>query len=88
MKKNLRNGRNKLFWLIKNSTEIISKLKAKGFQTSTISIYDFNAFIFTYVTARFDKKQLVDLIENTFRCEEVLYLAVMEMVKKYAKIRN
>ena len=28
-----------------------------------------------YASARIDKNQLVDLIENTFRREEVLYLA-------------
>ena len=29
------------FWCIKNSTEILNKLKTKGFQASTISTYDF-----------------------------------------------
>ena len=28
------------FWSIKNSTEILNKLKTKGFQASTISTYD------------------------------------------------
>ena len=30
------------FWSIKNSTQILNKLKAKGFQASTISTYDFS----------------------------------------------
>ena len=30
------------FWSIKNSTEILNKLEAKGFQASTISTYDFS----------------------------------------------
>ena len=65
------------FWYIKNSTEILNKLKAKGFQASTISTYDSSTF---YTTLRHDliKNQLVDLIENTFRREEVLYLACNE----------
>ena len=30
------------FWSIRNSTEILNKLKTKGFQASTISTYDFS----------------------------------------------
>ena len=76
--KNLRKGRNKLFLSIKNSTEILNKLKAKGFQASTISTYDFSTL---YSTLPHDliKNQFVDLIENTFRREEVLYLACNEV---------
>ena len=36
------------FWSIKNSTEILNKLKSKGFQASTISTYDFLRFILCY----------------------------------------
>ena len=71
--KNLRKGRNKLFWSIKNSTEILNKLKAKGFQASTISTYDFST-LYTTLPHNLIKNQLADLIENTFRREEVLYL--------------
>ena len=62
------------FWSIKNSTDILNKLKAKGFQASTISTYDFPTF---YTTLPHDliKNQLVDLIEHTFRREEFLNLA-------------
>ena len=42
------------FWYIKNSTNILNKLKAKGFQASTISTYDFSYDFLDYVTARFD----------------------------------
>ena len=62
------------FGSIKNSIEILNKLKAKGFQASTISKYDFSTL---YTTLPYDliKNQFVDLIENTFILEEVLYLA-------------
>ena len=52
------------FWSIKNSIEILNKLKAKGFQASTISAYDFSTL---YPTLPHDlfKNQLGDLIENT-----------------------
>ena len=70
--KNLRKGRNKLFW-----SEILNKVKAKGFQASTISTYDFTT-LYTTLPHDLIKNQLVDLIENTFRREEVLYLACNE----------
>ena len=65
------------FWSIKNATEILNKLKTKGFQASTISTYDFST-IYTTLPHNLIRNQLVDLIENTFRREEVLYLACNE----------
>ena len=62
------------FWSIKNSTEILSKLKAKGFQASNISTYDFST-LYTTLPHNLIKNQLIDLIEHTFKREEVLYLA-------------
>ena len=62
------------FWSIKNSTEILNKLKTKGFQASAISTYDFST-LYTMLPHNLIRNQLVDLIENTFRREEVLYLA-------------
>ena len=62
------------FWSIKNSTEILSKLKAKGFQASNISTYDFST-LYTTLSHNLIKNQLIDLIEHTFKREEVLYLA-------------
>ena len=56
------------FWSIKNSTEILNTLKAKCFQASTISKYDFST-LYTSLPHNLIKKQLVDLIENTFRRE-------------------
>ena len=61
----------------KNSTEILNKLKTKGFQASTISTYDFS-MLYTTLPHNLIRNQLIDLIENTFRREEVLYLACNE----------
>ena len=61
----------------KNSTEILNKLKTKGFQASTISTYDFST-LYTTLPHNLIRNQLVDLIENTFRHEEALYLACNE----------
>ena len=65
------------FWSIKNSTKILNKLKTKGFQASTISTYDFST-LYTTLPHNLIRNQLVDLIENTFRREEALYLACNE----------
>ena len=65
------------FWSIKNSTEILNKLKTKGFQASTISTYNFSTLYIT-LPHNLIRNQRVDLNENTFRCEEVLYLACNE----------
>ena len=65
------------FWSIKNSTEILNKLKTKGFQASNISTYDFST-LYTTLPHNLIRIQLVDSIENTFRREEVLHLACNE----------
>ena len=65
------------FRSIKNSTEILNKLKTKGFQASTILTYDFST-LYTTLPHNLIRNQLVDLIENTFRHEESLYLACNE----------
>ena len=65
---------------IKNSTEILNKLKTKCFQASTISTYDFSTLYTTLPTLPYNliRNQLIDLIENTFTREEALYLACNE----------
>ena len=65
------------FWYIKNSTEILNKLKTKGFQASTISTYAFST-LYTTLPYNLIRNQLVDLIENTLTREEVFYLACNE----------
>ena len=65
------------FWSIKISTEILNKLETKGFQASNISTNDFST-LYTTLPHNLIRNQLVDLIENTFRREEVLFLACNE----------
>ena len=64
-------------WSMKNSTEFLNKLKTKGFQALTISTYYFST-LYTTLPHNLIRNQLVDLIENTFRREEVLYLPCKE----------
>ena len=60
-----RNGKN-LFWSIKNSGEILNKLKSRGFLASGLSSYDFSAL---YTTLPHN------LIKQTFNREGSFYLA-------------
>ena len=68
-----RNGKN-LFWSIKNSGEILNKLKSRGFLASGLSTYDFST-LFTTLPLNLIKENLTELIEQTFNREGSLYLA-------------
>ena len=68
-----RNGKN-LFWSIKNSGEILNKLKSRGFLASCLSTYDFST-LYTTLPHNLIKEKLTELIEQTFNREGSLYLA-------------
>ena len=61
------------FWSIKNSNEVLNKLKSKSFKTSTFSTYDFST-LYTKLPHRLIKGKLIDLIEHTFSREKALHL--------------
>ena len=64
-----RSGKN-LFWSIKNSGEILDKLKARDFNATSLSTYDFST-LYTTLPHNLIKDNLIDLIER----EGTLYLA-------------
>ena len=66
-------GKN-LFWSIKNSTEVLDKLKSRGFRASSLSTYDFST-LYTTLPHNLMKKKLKHLNEITFQREGTLYLA-------------
>ena len=68
-----RNGK-KLFWSIKNSGEILNKLKSRGFLASGLSTYVFST-LYTALPHNLIKEKLTELIEQTFNRETSLYLA-------------
>ena len=68
-----RNGK-KLFRSIKNSGEILNKLKSRGFLASGLSTYDFST-LYTTLPHNLIKEKLTELIEQTFNREGSLYLA-------------
>ena len=68
-----RSGKN-LFWSIKNSGEILDKLKARDFNATSLSTYDFST-LYTTLPHNLIKDELIDLIERTFQREGSPYLA-------------
>ena len=54
-----------LFWSIKNSGEILDKLKARDFNETSLSTYDFST-LYTTLPHNLIKDKLIDLIERTF----------------------
>ena len=70
----VRSGKN-LFWPIKNSCEVLSKLKDLGYQATSLSTYDFST-LYTTLLQNLIKEKLIDLIERTFYEKEgELYIA-------------
>ena len=68
-----RSGKN-LFWIIKNSCEILDKIKARDFSATSLSTYDFST-LYTTLPHNLIKDKLIDLIERTFQREGSPYLA-------------
>ena len=68
-----RSGKN-MFWPIKNSGEVLSKLKDIGYQAASLSTYELST-LYTTLPHNLIKEKLIDLIERTFyKKEGKLYL--------------
>ena len=67
-----------MFSYIKNSGEVLSKLKSRGFRVTSLSTYDFST-LYTTLPHNLIKENFVDLIECAFKKfyknEGTLYLA-------------
>ena len=68
-----RNGKNS-FWSIKNSGEILNKLKSRGFLASNLSTNDFST-LYTTLPHNLIKEKLTELIEQSFNRKGSLYFA-------------
>ena len=55
-----------LFWSMKDSGEVLSKLKCRGFRATSLSTYDFST-LYTTLPHNLIKEKLLDLIEWTFK---------------------
>ena len=71
-----RSGKN-LFLPIKNSGEVLNKLKSRGFRATSLSIYDFST-PHTTLPHNFIKTKLINLIEWPFKRESSPYIACYE----------
>ena len=63
-----------LYWSIKNSMDILSKLKLNHFQVSSLSTYDFST-LYTTLPHDLIKEKLLELIQKTFDREKCSYMA-------------
>ena len=54
------------FWSMKNSGEVLSKLKCRGLRATSMSTYDFST-LYTTLPHNLLKEKLFDLIEWTFK---------------------
>jgi hypothetical protein len=63
-----------LFWSIKNSNEVLSKIQKRNYLASTISTHDFST-LYTTLPHDLIKDKLTSLIQKTFARENRLYLA-------------
>ena len=71
-----RSGKN-LFWSIKNSGEVLNKLKSRGFRATSLSTYDFST-LYTTLPHNLIKEKLINSIEWTFKREGSPYIACNE----------
>ena len=67
---------------IKNSGEILNKLKSRGFLASGLSTYDFFT-LYTTLPHNLIKEKLTKLTEQTFNREGSLYLACYDRMPFY-----
>ena len=63
-----------LFWSIKNSGDIIDKLKARDFKATSLSTYDLST-LYTTLPYNLIKDIIIDYFERTFNREGYPYLA-------------
>ena len=77
MKRYMRDPVKNQFWSIKNSSEILDKLKARDFNATSLSTYDFYTLC-TTLPYNLIKDTPIDLIERTFNRDGSPYLACNE----------
>ena len=66
-----------MFWSIKNSGEVLNKLKSRGFRATSLSTHDFST-LYTTLLHNLIKEKLINLIEWTLKREGSPYIACNE----------
>ena len=70
-----------MFWPIKNSGEVLSKLKDIGYKATRLSTYDFST-LYTTFPHNLIKEKLLDLIERTFYKKRKVRYTLLVMIRK------
>ena len=55
-----------MFWSIKKSGEVFTKMKSRGFRGTSLSTYDVS-FLYTTLPHNLIEEKLLDLIERAFK---------------------
>ena len=63
-----------MFWSIRNSGEVLNKLKSRGFRATSLSTYAFST-LYTTLPHNLIKEKLINLIDWTFKGEGSPYIA-------------
>ena len=59
-------GQENMIWSVKNSGEVLSKLKSRGFRANSLSTNDFST-LYTTFPHNLIKEKLIDLSEHAFK---------------------
>ena len=73
-----------MFWSIKNSGEVLNKLKSRGFHATSLSTYDFST-LYTTLPHNLINENLINLTEWTFKREGSSYIACNERQAFFTK---
>ena len=76
-----------MFWPIKNSGEVLGKLKDIGYQVTSLSTYDFST-LYTTLPHNPIKEKLLDLIERTFYKRKVSYTLLVMIRQRFSLLQT
>ena len=80
-----------MFWSIKTSGEVLSKLKSRGLRATSLSTYDCST-LYTTMPHNLIKEKHIDLIERAFKKifknEGTLYLACNDKIAFFTSIEG
>ena len=79
------------FWSIKNSNEVLNKLKFEGFKASTLSTYDFSTLYITLPHHLIQDKLIDELDKRFLERKHFIWLVttnVLSLLPMFTKIIN
>ena len=79
-------SRKNIFWSIKNSGEVLSKLKSRGYRATSLSTYDFST-LYTTLIHNLIKEKLLDLIERPSKMK-VSFILSATVRKRFSHLQT